>query len=456
MADKTVNELTQATQVTATDLFVLEQNGEAKKLTGQTLENWLLEMAEGKGGIQSIQKVSSSGLTDTYRITFSDTTTFTYQITNGAKGDPGEKTYLWVKYSSEKPSSNADIYDTPDNWIGIYTGPASAAPAGYTQYTWFKIKGETGKPGSASVLNSGVTTYQVSDSGTIIPSGTWLASIPPVSQGKYLWTRTVLTFNTGFPVTSYSVARMGVDGAGSVVSVNNVSPDGNGNVAINAESIGALSLSGGTMNGPVHMNGQTLDGLNSPTASGQAATKGYADRYANASNITSGTLNAARLPTVPVSKGGTGGTTVAAALENLGLTKRYAVAKGSSNALALAAGVITQITLTDLKVNKDNAFSISGGGIKMPAAGTVMVLASVYFTSPSTSAPSNVGPYVKKNGEEIAGQLTYAELMTTASLAPFLVDVNADDILTLHARSGPAAGSCAPNGGATALTVIYL
>lgn len=306
MADKTVNELTQATQVTATDLFVLEQNGEAKKLTGQTLENWLLEMAEGKGGIQSIQKVSSSGLTDTYRITFSDTTTFTYQITNGAKGDPGEKTYLWVKYSSEKPSSNADIYDTPDNWIGIYTGPASAAPAGYTQYTWFKIKGEQGNPGGAAVLNSAETTYQTSDSGTIIPSGAWQSSIPPVNQGRYLWTRMVLTFNTGMPVTAYSVARMGVDGAGSVVSVNNVSPDGNGNINLNAASLGALALSGGTMTGPLHMNGQTLDGLNAPTATGQAATKGYADRYANASNLNSGTVAAARLPAIPFSKLPTG------------------------------------------------------------------------------------------------------------------------------------------------------
>lgn len=39
-----------------------------------------------------------------------------------------------------------------------------------------------------------------------------------------------------------------------------------------------------------------------------------------ASNITSGTLSSDRLPTVPVSKGGTGATTAAAALTNLGIT----------------------------------------------------------------------------------------------------------------------------------------
>lgn len=39
-----------------------------------------------------------------------------------------------------------------------------------------------------------------------------------------------------------------------------------------------------------------------------------------ASNITSGTLSSDRLPTVPITKGGTGATTAAGALTNLGLT----------------------------------------------------------------------------------------------------------------------------------------
>ena len=37
MADKTISELTQATQITNDDMFVLQQNGEAKKLLGMTL-----------------------------------------------------------------------------------------------------------------------------------------------------------------------------------------------------------------------------------------------------------------------------------------------------------------------------------------------------------------------------------------------------------------------------------
>ena len=41
MADKAISELTAAEQVTPTDLFVLDQDGVAKKLPGQILKEWL-------------------------------------------------------------------------------------------------------------------------------------------------------------------------------------------------------------------------------------------------------------------------------------------------------------------------------------------------------------------------------------------------------------------------------
>lgn len=41
MAEKTISELTQATQITNDDLFVLQQGNEAKKLKGATLLNYL-------------------------------------------------------------------------------------------------------------------------------------------------------------------------------------------------------------------------------------------------------------------------------------------------------------------------------------------------------------------------------------------------------------------------------
>lgn len=292
----------------------MEQSGTAKCLTGQVLLNWLTAAADGHGGIQSIAKLSTSGLVDTYRITLADTTTFdfvvtngrgitgisktstsglvdTYTITynngttskftvtNGAKGDKGDNAYIWIKYASQEPTeSSHSMGDIPDNWIGIYSGNASSAPSDWKQYQWFKAKGEKGDTGDAATLLSKSVTYQVGDSGSVIPSGAWGSSIPVVSQGKYLWTKTELQFNTGDPIVSYSVARMGIDGSGTVSSVCNVSPGSDGNVALTAKNVGAMPTTGGDFTGAVRMNGQTLSGLNAPTADDEAATKAYADK----------------------------------------------------------------------------------------------------------------------------------------------------------------------------------
>ena len=275
MADKSVGELIAAQSVTPTDLFVLEQNGTAKKLTGQILENWLVSFADGHGGIQSIAKLSTSVLVDTYRITLADTTVFdftvtngksitgisktgtsglvdtykisyndgssqTYTVTNGAKGDKGDNAYVWIKYASQEPTeSSHSMGDLPDDWIGIYSGNASTAPTDWKQYKWYQIKGEKGDTGNPATILSRSVTYQVGDSGTVVPSGSWLADVPSVPQGKYLWTRTVVQFNTGDPITWYSVAYSGINGTGAVSTVAGISPDETGNVSLTAENVGA-------------------------------------------------------------------------------------------------------------------------------------------------------------------------------------------------------------------------
>ena len=416
MADKAINELVEASQVTPKDLFVLQQDNTAKKLSGQTLINYLLRLIDGHGGIQSVAKVSTSGLKDAYRFTFADQTTFdfvvtngraitsvkqtkvngltrtytisfndatsetftvkdgraissvretsedgltrtyviefndgtsenfdvadgrgitkiektatniltdtytisyndgtadsftvkngrgiksfgkvssdglvdTYRmeytdgtsdeftVTNGAKGDKGDNTYTWIKYAAQEPTEESHSFGSlPDNWIGIYFGPLAEAPTDWKEYAWYQIKGEPGDTGDPAVLLSSSVSYQVGDSGTIIPSGSWNNSIPVVAQGKYLWTRTTNNFNTGSPVVSYSVSRMGLDGSGSVSSVANISPDENGNVPMTASDVGALPNTGGDLTGELKMNGQPITGLNMPTANDHAANMGF-------------------------------------------------------------------------------------------------------------------------------------------------------------------------------------
>lgn len=242
MADKAIGSLVQTSTIGLNDLLVLEQNNTAKSITGQNLVSQLATELDGHGGIASIAKTSSSGTNpkvDTYTITYADTTTATFTVTNGLKGDTGAQTYVWIRYANEEPTSDADMTSTPDNWIGIYAGTSSSAPAHYTSYDWFEYKGDKGDTGDPAELDSAVIQYQASASGTEIPSGTWSATIPVVAQGQYLWTRTTLTFNSGSPVVSYSVGRIGIDGTGTgtVQSVNEVLPDNDGNVDLSATDI---------------------------------------------------------------------------------------------------------------------------------------------------------------------------------------------------------------------------
>lgn len=168
--------------------------------------------------------------------------------------------------------------DVPDDWIGVYSGGAATAPTDWKQYKWYKIKGEKGDTGDPATLVSAEVTYQVSDSGTILPSGEWSTTIPVVAQGKYLWTRIVQRFNTGDPVTAYTIARMGMDGLGSVSSVCGISPNAEGNVALTASDVDALADTGGDLTGELRMNGQPITGLNDPVGETEAARKGYVDK----------------------------------------------------------------------------------------------------------------------------------------------------------------------------------
>lgn len=246
MADKSIFELNLQTTFATNDRLVVGNyaNSDAEAITGQTLVNLLATALDGHGGIQSIAKTSSSGtdpVVDTYTITMADTTTTTFTVTNGLKGDQGNQTYVYFRWAHTEPSSWSDTTSQPDEWMGVYAGTATTPPTTVSAYTWVQVRGEKGDTGDASAITNQGVTYQTSSSGTVAPSGSWTTSIPAVAPGEFLWTRTQLTFNDGTTITAYGVSRYGIDGTGAVSSINvTCLPDTNGNVTVTASDVPTL------------------------------------------------------------------------------------------------------------------------------------------------------------------------------------------------------------------------
>lgn len=79
--------------------------------------------------------------------------------------------------------------------------------------------GTNGTNGTSVTVKSSSVTYQVGDSGTTKPTGTWATDIPTVADGKFLWTKTVVTYSDNKSTESYSVsykAKNGEAGADAI------------------------------------------------------------------------------------------------------------------------------------------------------------------------------------------------------------------------------------------------
>lgn len=276
MADRAISALPTATTLTATDLFVLSQSNQAKNTTWQTIIGYLTTALDGHGGIQSISKTGTSDLVDTYTITMADQTTQTFTVTNGKStsgitqywavsdsdttvpsswsttrqtmtatnrylwsyytfafndgttidttkavvgvyGDTGQDWHVYIRWSENEPTRDADISTTPNNWIGIYSGTAATAPTSYSDYEWFEYKGDKGDTGNGitGILlysSSGlVDTYRVYfDDGTYtsfdVTNGSQIDRIEKTATSGLTDTYTVYLTN-GTSATTFNVTN---------------------------------------------------------------------------------------------------------------------------------------------------------------------------------------------------------------------------------------------------------
>ncbi len=97
------------------------------------------------------------------------------------------------------------------------------------------LQGATGSTGAAGKgIKSTVVDYQASPNGTTVPTGTWSTTIPSVSAGQYLWTRTVVTYTDNTTITSYSVGRNGTNGANGADAITMSISSSNGTIFKNS------------------------------------------------------------------------------------------------------------------------------------------------------------------------------------------------------------------------------
>lgn len=84
---------------------------------------------------------------------------------------------------------------------------------GSRRFTIAKLKaGATGPAGTGVEVDVTAVEYQVGNSGTVKPTGSWSVDIPTVPDGKYLWTRTSVTYSDGKKTVTYTVSYKSADG----------------------------------------------------------------------------------------------------------------------------------------------------------------------------------------------------------------------------------------------------
>lgn len=187
--------------------------------------------------------VAYNKTTATESTTYSD---YSWSLIKGDKGDKGDKgetggtgptgptgngiksiTYYYARTTSQTAPSAASItatsiptLDATNKYLWqkeviTYTNNTSQTSvlllAVYGNTGAKGDKGDTGPAGKG--ISSTEVTYQASASGTSIPTGTWVTSIPSVAAGSYLWTRTIITYTDKTSTTSYAVGKMGNTGA---------------------------------------------------------------------------------------------------------------------------------------------------------------------------------------------------------------------------------------------------
>lgn len=154
---------------------------------------------------------------------------YTWSLIKGTDGQPGTpgvdgKTfYTWIKYSDN--ANGSGMYDIPTantKYIGIAVNKETATEGtNPSDYTWSLFKGADGT--SVSISSTEVRYSTAYTSATQPADATFtLSTVPTLSAGQYLWSRTTVTYNNGQSTKSYAVSKIGTDGTNGANYTDNM------------------------------------------------------------------------------------------------------------------------------------------------------------------------------------------------------------------------------------------
>lgn len=159
ITDVPISDLEKATKINPTDLFVLEQDGVAKSLSGDLLISYVMSLMGGHGSITKIEKVKTEGLVDTYRITMEDGSLHEYSVTNGSRGLSFYRVNAYYASADEWHSFNS--FAVPTGYVpivndqvlynggelGVIDAVDTATNSARVVSTGITLKGAPGDPG---------------------------------------------------------------------------------------------------------------------------------------------------------------------------------------------------------------------------------------------------------------------------------------------------------------------
>lgn len=116
----------------------------------------------------------------------------------GIDGENGQTSYLHIKYSDDGKTFTANNGELPGVYMGVYVDFKQADSSVFSDYTWSKIKGEDGQNGQDGKDGKGVRSvdvlYYLSTSSSSLVGGSWLTTPPAWVNGKYMWSKTKVTY----------------------------------------------------------------------------------------------------------------------------------------------------------------------------------------------------------------------------------------------------------------------